>query len=268
MRKILLVDNDRLICEAIGDLLAGKGYEVTRAYDGLEALEKMRGQAPDILILDIVLPKIDGSRLCLYLRQDPKLREVPIIAFSGLAATDIVRLPGLSADAYVAKGPLGIVAKNILAAVKQMEEKGRSVGLEGATFGYEGFRPRGLVSEMLKEKRHYELLLRTLSVGIIEIDLQHRIAFVNGVAARALGKSERILVSSDFLASFHPREREAVGELLRTLAASDEPRSLERRLELRGQRVQVVFHTIIENGRCTSLMAMLPRASVKVAEEK
>ena len=268
LKKILLVDNDKLISEAIGDLLTEKGYQVTRAYDGLEALERLRGEVPDILILDIVLPKLDGSRLCLYLRQDPKLREVPIIAFSGLAPQDIVQLPGLSADAYVAKGPLVIVAKNLLEAVKRMEEKGRSAGMEGATFGYEGFRPRELVSEMLKEKRHSELLLRTLGVGIIEIDLQLRITFVNGAAAKVLGKREWTLVGSELLASFHPREREAVKEILRDLAASDEPRSLERPLELRGRRVQVVFHNIIESGRCSSFMLMLSRESADVAQPK
>ena len=83
--RIVFVDDDPLVLEAIGELLRSKGYEVHLAHDGLEGLLTIRKLAPTYVLLDIVLPKIDGSRLCWLVRQDPRLRNTLIIAFSGLS---------------------------------------------------------------------------------------------------------------------------------------------------------------------------------------
>lgn len=121
---LVFADNDPIVLEAITELLRTKGYEVHPVQDGLEALQAIRRIHPTYVILDIVMPKIDGSRVCWLVRQDPQLRNTPIIAFSALSPEQIRRFPELSADAYVAKGPLAVVAGNILMAIKNLEERG------------------------------------------------------------------------------------------------------------------------------------------------
>jgi len=135
---IVLVDNDPIMLEVIGELLRSKGYEVHPARDGLEGLQAIRKLTPTYVLLDIVLPKIDGSRVCWLVRQDPRLRNTLIIALSGLSPEQIRRFPELSADAYVAKGPLAIVANNLILAISYLKEKGGG-SFEGGIFGYEGY---------------------------------------------------------------------------------------------------------------------------------
>ncbi|MEA3509577.1 MAG: response regulator, partial [candidate division NC10 bacterium] len=106
-RRILLVDNDPVVLEALGDMLEAKDYQVTKARDGLEALERFRESQFDVVIFDLILRKIDGHDLCRRIRQDERGHLLPLIAITPLAPHDVVKLPGLSADAYVAKGPLG-----------------------------------------------------------------------------------------------------------------------------------------------------------------
>src|SRR5512134_1719311 len=114
-KTIVFADNDPILLEAIPEMLQPKGYEVHVAKDGLEALQAVRRLKPAYLILDIVMPKIDGSRVCWLIRQDPGLRNTPIIAFSALGPEQIGRFPELidscvknaMASAKRGAGPIG-----------------------------------------------------------------------------------------------------------------------------------------------------------------
>ncbi len=201
-KKVLIVDNDNFFLETLGNFLTEKGYAVRKAADGLEALEKVKEEPPDFILLDIILPKIDGGRVCFYLRQDPQFQNIPILVFSGLAARDILKIPEISADAYIAKGPFGIVANNILAALKLVEEKGRTLTLEESVFGYDAFRPRQLVTELLTVKRHYELLLRYITEGIVEVDSRGKIIYINPAGLKMVRRPEKTLIGSEVISLF------------------------------------------------------------------
>ncbi|HEV8663647.1 MAG TPA: response regulator [Candidatus Methylomirabilis sp.] len=188
--RVLIVDNDRFVVEAVGDILAEAGYLVRKAYDGLEGLRALRREPPDVLILDLIMPKVDGGRLCRYLRQDRRLRHIPVIIFSGLAARDMGELGGLDAQAYVAKGPLPIVSENLLKALKTLAAPPQGAEGTGVVFGYEGFRPRQVVTELLVVKRHHEHLLRHLEEGVVEVDAAGAATFLNPSAEAFLGVAE------------------------------------------------------------------------------
>ena len=80
-KSILLADDDRFFLEAVGGYLQEQGYKVRRARDGLEALKAVREEAPDFIILDLIMPKVDGGRVCRYVREDPQLQHTPIVVF-------------------------------------------------------------------------------------------------------------------------------------------------------------------------------------------
>jgi two-component system sensor histidine kinase and response regulator WspE len=162
--SIVFADNDRLLVEAIGDLLRSKGYDVHTAPDGLAAWELIRQVRPAYVILDMVMPKLDGSQVCSLVRRDPVLRDTPIIMFSSLGARDFQHYPNLSADAYVAKGELSAAFQNLLRALEHLQAKGR-MDLAGGIFGYDAVRSREVVAEMLLEMRRYASLLRGRGPG-------------------------------------------------------------------------------------------------------
>jgi DNA-binding response OmpR family regulator len=99
--KILVVDDDTQTVELITLYLKKDGYHVLSAYDGQQAIELARRRQPDLIILDLMLPQIDGLEVCRILRAES---QVPIIMLSGRSA-DEDKLAGLDlgADDYVTK---------------------------------------------------------------------------------------------------------------------------------------------------------------------
>jgi DNA-binding response OmpR family regulator len=84
--KILIVDDDPDIREALSMILESKGYQVVTAQDGIEGLATLKSEMPNLLILDLLMPKMDGFAVCKEL-QDPrwsKYREIPILILSSV----------------------------------------------------------------------------------------------------------------------------------------------------------------------------------------
>jgi DNA-binding response OmpR family regulator len=84
--KILIVDDDPDIRDALTMILESKGYQVVTAQDGLEGLATLKAEMPDLLILDLLMPKMDGFAVCKEL-QDPrwsKYREIPILILTSV----------------------------------------------------------------------------------------------------------------------------------------------------------------------------------------
>jgi two-component system alkaline phosphatase synthesis response regulator PhoP len=100
-KKVLVVDDDAKTVELVKLYLNRDGYRVLTAYDGLEALQLARESHPDIIVLDLMLPGIDGLEVCRILRAES---DVPIIMLTAMT-TDHDRLTGLNlgADDYVTK---------------------------------------------------------------------------------------------------------------------------------------------------------------------
>ena len=111
MQKILVCDDDREIVEAISIYLSGEGYEILRAYDGNEALEIMEKTPVDLLIVDVMMPGLDGIRTTLQIRETSS---IPIIILSA-KSEDNDKILGLNigADDYLTKpfNPLELVAR-------------------------------------------------------------------------------------------------------------------------------------------------------------
>lgn len=109
MRKVLLVDDDVELCEAIKVLLESKDYEVVMAHNGKEGLEKVRAEHPNLVILDVMMPEMNGYDVCVVLKADPKLKRIPVILLTGVDQaffrTTYSRQMGLmtEADDYIAK---------------------------------------------------------------------------------------------------------------------------------------------------------------------
>ena len=102
--KILVVDDEPDAVELIEFNLKAAGYDVVTAADGEEALKKTRSLLPSLIVLDLMLPEVDGLEVCKILRRDPQTSAIPIIMLTAKAA-EIDRVLGLElgADDYIAK---------------------------------------------------------------------------------------------------------------------------------------------------------------------
>src|SRR5271169_5210196 len=102
--KILVVDDEPEAVELLEFNLTQAGYAVVAAGDGAEALKKARSTLPNLVVLDLMLPEIDGLEVCKMLRRDPATAAIPIIMLTAKAA-EVDRIVGLElgADDYVTK---------------------------------------------------------------------------------------------------------------------------------------------------------------------
>lgn len=103
-KKILVADDESDLLYAVTLQLETNGFEVLSATDGQQALEKARKGNPDLIILDLMLPKIDGFKVCRMLRLDTRYKDIPIILFSARAQeSDKKAGQEVGANAYVVK---------------------------------------------------------------------------------------------------------------------------------------------------------------------
>ena len=122
-RKILVVDDEPEAVELVEFNLKQAGFDVFRAEDGEEAVKKTRVATPDLIVLDLMLPKIDGLDVCKILRKDPDTAHVPIIMVTA-RASEVDRVLGLElgADDYI---PKPFSPRELVLRVKKLLERGQ-----------------------------------------------------------------------------------------------------------------------------------------------
>jgi CheY-like chemotaxis protein len=104
MAKILVVDDEEHIVMILKDSLEFSGFQVVTALDGQEALEVVAKESPDLVVLDIGMPKLDGWEVCRRLKADDKTKEIPVIILTAYAQTSDQRKGAqLGADRFITK---------------------------------------------------------------------------------------------------------------------------------------------------------------------
>jgi CheY-like chemotaxis protein len=126
MAKILLAEDDRLLGKASSAALRRRGFEVVIAADGEEALELARRDLPDLILLDVIMPKLQGFEVLVRLKADPATAQIPVVMLSNLAQpADVDEALRAGALDYWIKADLRgdqLAAKAALALVGRREE--------------------------------------------------------------------------------------------------------------------------------------------------
>jgi len=108
MTKILLVDDSKFLRLATERALARAGYEVSTAEDGELGLQMARDKHPDVILLDMLLPKMTGPDVLKALKKDPKTADIAVVALTGLSQKNASRLQSDGACAFLEKSELGL----------------------------------------------------------------------------------------------------------------------------------------------------------------
>src|ERR1700687_4281106 len=106
--KILLVEDSKFLRLATERSLTRAGYGVSTAIDGEQALQMAREQLPDLILLDMLLPKMTGPDVLRALKKDPSTAEIPVIVCTGLSQKNAARLHADGAFAFLEKSELGL----------------------------------------------------------------------------------------------------------------------------------------------------------------
>jgi two-component system alkaline phosphatase synthesis response regulator PhoP/two-component system response regulator VicR len=103
-KRILVVDDERHIVRLVQVNLERAGYEILTAYDGIEALEKVKTESPDMVVLDVMMPRMDGFEVLKNLQADPRYQNIPVIMLTAKAQdADIFKGWSSGVSSYLTK---------------------------------------------------------------------------------------------------------------------------------------------------------------------
>ena len=115
MKKILIIEDDPFLSEMYAAKLNQNDFQTEVATDGKSGLAKIKADKPDLVLLDIVLPKMDGFEILKAIKGDPKFKDVPIVLLTNLGQkSEVEKGLSLGADEYIIKAhftPTAVVAK-------------------------------------------------------------------------------------------------------------------------------------------------------------
>jgi len=118
MKKILFIEDEAAIQKTLGESLRNKGYEVQSAMDGEIGLRLAKSEQPDLILLDLILPKIHGLDVLESIRKDKKTKEIPVIILTNLENVgEVERALQLGATTYLVKANYSL--EEVVAKVKK-----------------------------------------------------------------------------------------------------------------------------------------------------
>ncbi len=195
------------------NFLAKEGHNVKTALDGLKALEIIKNFQPEIIFVDLIMPKIPGEKLCKMLRHIPKMSEVPIIILSAAAVEQKIDFKSFGADACIAKGPFKEVEKHINFVFQQIKARKLSA-LGNEIIGTENVYERIVTTELLSTRQHFEVTLQNMAEGFVELTADGRIVNINPKAADLFGQSEEDLLASFFTDLFSGHQQDLISQAI------------------------------------------------------
>ena len=103
-KRILIIEDEQELVQALQIRLGAAGYDTLAAYDGQEGLSKAQKEKPDLIIMDLMLPKMDGYKVCGLLKADARYNKIPILIFTARAQESDQKLGfEVGANAYLTK---------------------------------------------------------------------------------------------------------------------------------------------------------------------
>jgi signal transduction histidine kinase/CheY-like chemotaxis protein len=237
-RSAIVADNNEFYRKVLGDFFRDQGFDVRTARDGMQALEQLEQSPPDLLVLDLIMPSIDGAQLCSWVKSRQEHRHIPVIIVSGILSDEIDDLAAIGAEAYVAKMPMEQIATALKEAIRLLLSGPR--GGAPILFGFEKMYRREVVLELIQDRRARAETLDSLSEGIVELSRERRILRTNRAFEAIAGRSSSEVLSRP-LEEIFPDAGDAFSGLF--AAASAEANTVAV-FPHRGRHVQAKLHRV------------------------
>ena len=214
-KKAMVVDADYFFVEFISELLEKRGYLVTKAYDGKDGISKLQDDPHDIIFVDLVMPKVDGSQFIDFVRRKYGSNHFPIVALSGVMVEQLGFLNEIGADYYIAKGPVNKLAAQLNQFLAEIETRPDFKPGEVKIMQTGGVYPRRDAVELLQALKFHQAVIESLGVGVVVVDIDTRIVNANAAAFEIIDRSPTEVLNSPVLDIFPSSVRQKLGETLK-----------------------------------------------------
>jgi len=245
-KNVLIADCSPSFMDSISQILLEEGYQVMKAYSGMDALEMIKLKPCHCVFLDLMIPKVDGARVCRYIKEDLQFSHIPVIILSGTIAENTSHLDDIGADFYIAKGPMESMRKNILTVLKQLEVGFKIHGERAPVLGIGSLFPRSVTKDLLQYQRHHETILKNMGEGVIEVDADFKIVRINPAGLKILQTLERKVVGSNLCNLFNNNKE--MYEILHRLSRARGYYNENLTLSYEDKTLRIVFTNLLEKG--------------------
>ena len=252
-KKILVIDNNRIILNFMRRLLEKEGHEVATAEDGLLAINLLDDFNPDIIFTDLIMPNIEGDKLCEIVRSKGSHDNCYLVLMSAAAVEINFEDVDISADAFIAKGPFNEMSRHILEVIEK-HTPAMETDRHKPVVGMDTVYPRQMTRELLSRNEHLKTVIDSMSEGMLEI-AAGKIVYANRTACALFGRRPEQLLSVAPETLFEGEASSRVRHLgaAKTLAAQEigvrdpiwlsEKRVLLRRLPVIGEDTAILMIT-------------------------
>jgi diguanylate cyclase (GGDEF)-like protein/PAS domain S-box-containing protein len=195
LKKVLAVDNDAIMLKFLSRILEKAGLQVVTAGDGVTAIDTLETYIPDLFLIDLVMPNIDGRALCRIIRSKKEFKTTPIVIISAIAAEEAINTVKLGANVCIAKvafAEMEVIINRFLDNPQLLSDP----ALGNRVLGVEDLSPRNITNELLTINDHFRIMLDSISNGIIEIDQNKRIIYANPAALRFFSMPAETILGS------------------------------------------------------------------------
>lgn len=220
---ILVVDNNPVVLKLVGSYLKKNNHRVLTAPDGLCALDILKKETPDVIIVDLVMPNISGTQLCRVIRDTPHLKNSFIIILSGIAAEGDIKPDAIGANICIAKGPSKLMTKNIETALTLAAQHKNNHISKPQFIGFNEVYQREIIKELLVSKQETEILLNNMSEGIFELATNnYRIVNANPAALKLIEQPEEKVLGREFITLFSKDQQRIISPMLKNISKEEQ----------------------------------------------
>ncbi len=216
-KQALVIDNDFFFVEFIKELLEKRGYSVRQAYDGKEGIARLEEGVVDVLIVDIVIPKIDGQQVIKFARHKYPHDPFPIVAISGSIIERLDRLKEIGATCFLAKGPLEKMTDQINDLMESIEQKKLDEVGEEELFDQGDLFPRTETAELLDTLSFHKAIIECIGLGVVVVDRDGRIITTNTRVLELVGKPIEEMLNQPIVTVFDGPQRPQIISALKKL---------------------------------------------------
>ncbi len=214
MHKVLIVENSPVFRKLLVHFFEAEECTVRTAEDGLAAMNILESYHPDIVVTDIIMPKISGGQLCRIIRNTNKLKNIFVIVLSSIFTEDEGIIQDLKADLYYAKGTKVTLHKCIVDILDKYE---KGVRRQPEIIHTERISARSITKELLTDRHHYETFFYTLAEAIVELNPNGQIIQANKAASDLFNQDISALLSRPLLAYLSGPPLSEVKEWINTI---------------------------------------------------
>jgi PAS domain S-box-containing protein len=262
-KKALVVDSDYFFVEFVGELLEKRGYAVTKAYDGKDGISKLKDNPYDIMFVDLVMPKVDGSQFIDFVRCKYGPNHFPIVALSGVMVEHLGALKEIGADYYMAKGPIDKLTVKLNELMAEIETQSEFFRDEVKIIQTGGVYPRRDAVELLQALKYHQAIIENMGVGVVVIDTDARIISVNPAGFEILDRPPIEVLNSPVFDIFPASTKPTLADALKQLLQLPDRSKMSLLADFQDRSIRATVSSILLSGSKAGWIVVLEDTTCK-----